>query len=237
MKKFFYFITIIALLPFSSALMQKRQSKDIEIQYAQIVQSTFLCDIVEDEFVPITTLPQTYFVIITGDTVQDYYPVNYLDIDGFVDKNHLEIVDFEPLNKFAQGEIKIKPEIDGNVNLREHASRDSNIITPVDNSNLNMIYYGTVEGESIEQNNSWYYVRVKVNDEMHWGYMHSVNMLGQSIPDNVVIAVPPPDLGEEGSMDSAQPSQMSDTILYTIVAILCVPVLIIMLTLFKKKKK
>jgi len=264
MKKFILFLaTIASLSPFgvsSKTSSTNRASTDDAIQYAQIITETYLYKKDDDDtFSKISTLPASYFVALTGDMDSggdtnnssnsnndnsddensptddsQYIKASYLDIDGYVLASDIDIVDFEPVTKHFVGQIEINnPDISG-VNLRyvpDHSDAD-NIIDQITKQNTDLVYYGTVIGSKYNGSDTWYYVRTTLNGKVEHGYVYGANMQCTPIPENIIEAVPKHDEKDELS---TSPTPISDTTLYIVIAILCVPVVVIMTLMFKKK--
>lgn len=173
----------------------------------------------------ITTLPSGYFVIILGDGGEGSYRVSYLDIDGYISKGAVELVDYEPKYKYATATFSVNN--DGQpANIRstpDHTA--SNIVTSL-SPNSGGIYYGTVQGTALipEVGDLWYYVRYS-SQPYRYGYIYKSQVTVTPIEANVIERV------EEETPTTQTPSE---GISYVIVAALTIPAIIIMLFVFKK---
>jgi hypothetical protein len=246
MKSFLIIASIIlcaltlSLTP-SPVRVQENVPKDtapIRSEYAQITEETDLMQVVDGQWVSITSLPPTYFVEILGEPIDSHYPIGYFDLHGYVRGALINKVDYEPVTKFAQGGININDEISGGVNLRRtpYNTSPDNIAVVIPHDTTDILYYGTRRGSTVRpQSNTWYYVRARVDGQLYWGYVYSGIMTSQSIVDNVVERVPPPITPGPDTTSTA--ASMSSTTLYILIGVLSVPALLIMWLIFKKPAK
>lgn len=174
----------------------------------------------------ITSLPATYFVAITGQN-EFCYICSYLDIEGFVDKPEVEIVDFEPVYKYAKPTFTATNDTHP-VNIRSSPTKDGEILTKIPDGQIG-IYYGEVVGEQLIQGiDRWYYVRYG-NETVQHGYVYSTQVSVNDIPQNVIEKVKK---DEEKEL-----SIKTDALEGIFVVTLCIPAVIIMFIIFGGNKK
>lgn len=172
--------------------------------------------------VKITTLPATYFVLVIEETATDFH-VTYLDIEGFVDKNAVSAVDFEPVTKYAQP-LFFADNDTHSVNIRSLPSRSGEILATVPDGGSG-IYYGTTTGDALVGDiNEWYYVRF--GEGQIRGYVYAPQIRAASLADNIIEAVPKPDDEDEKIIGAS----VKDGIF---IAALCIPAVIIMFIVFR----
>lgn len=199
----------------------------------------------------ITTLPENYFVTILGDEDgEGFIPAAYYDLTGRVRAADVEKVDYEPKNKYALSAALTVANDGFDINVRsspDHAA-DNVIMTIPAQSGL--FFYGTTCGSTqIEAlGNRWYYVRLSVGDAAVRGYVYSLYVTAESVPENVIEPLPPadkpaavePGQGEnaeeeygESGYSSLAPTPAQETI---IIVALSLPIVIIMYLMFRAPK-
>lgn len=202
--------------------------------YAYMSEDCILYKIENSEYTPLVTLPKTYFVAIMKD-FDEYYQVNYLDITGFIKKTDLEIVDYEPVYKYASPSFT--PSNDGfGVNLRSAPMSSAAILLTIENTQT-ALYYGAISGEAINPalGDKWCYSRFTLDSVVHYGYVYRGHIRADEIPPNKIEKV------EKNPEPPGQilPSPPEFTSLASILFIvgLSVPAIVIMLLLFKRPPK
>lgn len=242
MKKFvsFLLILICAAAFFNSAFSFSRAEDNTVYAYIPATAAVYSRGLNGEVpvYEKITNLPATYFaaVLEEGETAEGYIKVSYLDISGYMKKSEIEICDYEPVTKYAQG--RITTSFDGqNVNLRQkpdHTAPD-NIICTIP-SGENLLYYGTVDGTALfpALGEVWYYVRYTNNGQDVRGYIYNAQGIAVKIENNVIEKVikpgpPTPD----PSVTDPQPL-MKDWMLAVFIICLCIPAVLIVILIFKK---
>jgi len=184
---------------------------------------------------PVTSLPQSYFALVTGEH-GEFYEVLFYDLTGFVRKNAVTKVDFEPVTKFATGTLNVITDANSiNIRLLPEVN-DTNIIGQASRGSQ-LVFYGTIQGTPPQghTNSTWYFIRfINSAHETAWGYIHAANVASNSIPPNniekVMVYADDPPVFNPGE------TLMPDYIMIITIVALCVPVAIIMLLIFKKPK-
>ncbi len=191
-----------------------------EIRYALINEGAELRD---GGGKVITSLPSTYFVAVTAESPDSYF-VSYLDLEGYVEKTAVEVVDYEPVTKYASPAFTADNDTHP-VNIRSTPTKNGTIIDSIPDGESG-IYYGNVTGdELIPTIDSWYYVRYGEGSKKY-GYVYSPQVKASPIADNVIEKVT--QRGEE-----KEPSVASDALEGIFIAALCIPAVIIMLIIFR----
>ena len=130
-------------------------------------------------FRPLTTLPASYYALMTEDYDIEYYRVTYYDLEGYVKKTDAALVDYEPTTKFASAALTVSADVTG-VNLRARPDHTADNILAEIKRGETLAYYGKVVGSSpiVSAGSEWYYVRYEGNDEMLKTDTASVTELG-----------------------------------------------------------
>ncbi len=172
----------------------------------------------------VTTLPATYFVILLSE--DEVLKVSYKDVTGYMNKADVEIVDYEPVTKFANGSFTVNN--DGYpVKLRSMPLSNSPVISEIP-SGKSGFYYGDAQGDAIIEKvgSLWHFVSYTDADGIKTGYVYSSQVTVTTIPPNVIEKVEHDDKGE----DLSSPVNNTDIFL---IACLCVPSVLIMYLVFR----
>lgn len=175
--------------------------------------------------VAITTLPQTYFVIILGED-EGVYHVSYRDVSGYT--TGIEAVDFEPKTKHAEASFTTSN--DGYpVKLRLSPSGESEVLCEIPNGKSGY-YYGEASGSPlIEQvGDKWYYV--SYGEQSILGYVYSSQVRVSEIHPNIIEKIE-----REESEEASSP--LSDDTDFILIALLCVPAVLITYLAFSDKTR
>ncbi len=214
---------LIASLIFSSSLRLTIAPNNVT--YAYLPRDVAIYDFIGGEYHEICTLPKTYFVSLTGETDDGFFLANYLDLNGFVRSRDVEVVDYEPQNKYHSQSGVIKNEGLG-ANVRIDASINAEILLTLAENSVVRIYgyrYGTnANGEKIK----WSYVR----DGDTFGYVNSNHMLIDEIAKNEIVKVPKPN--DYSYVEKATINKPTEIIL---IICLSVPVAVLTILAFRKK--
>ena len=184
----------------------------------------------------ITSLPQTYFAHVTG-TVGDFFNVIFYDLTGFIRQNAVTKVDFEPITKFATGNLSVMR--GGTVPIFSrptHLEASAIFYTPRGASH---IFYGTISGSipyRTEEGYTWYFIRfLNSSGQNEWGYVHSSNVNSSVIPPNdvqkVMIYAP------EEPIFTPPEFNFPPYLTVVFIVALCIPAILVMFLIFKKPKK
>lgn len=236
------FAALFALLPLFPT--QKPQcARAAALSYALIVDDAVLYS--DEGKTAVTTLPATYFAVVLGEAENGYVSVSYLDLAGKVEKDKLTVVDYEPRYKYADGSLKLNN--DGhNVRVRSTPDHKNGEVVGDLSDGETLLYYGTVAGTAqvAAIGSEWFFVRFTDGGETKHGYVYSLYVTANPIPENVIEPLPAPNPEPEPSIepenndgqqtDGFSLSKNGEAI--TIVA-LCLPVIVVTYLLFRKPKK
>lgn len=197
-----------------------------DLSYAQILSgATLYSD--EALTLPITSLPETYFVLIIseGDTVSR---VSYLNLNGFIDNSTIERCDFTPKYKYAEATLTLTND-GGIINIRSAPDHTADNVSEKLTDGTTLEYYGSVTGSTQNQiiGDLWYAVRLSGGK---LGYVYSLYAVASPIPDNVIEAEPEPEYDSP-----TQALVVDEQSSYFLIGALCMPVIVITYLLFKQK--
>ena len=237
MKKFLAVILYLTLLTFPPQNQNLNAVKAVELSYAQIGENAILYTLSGDDYIPITSLPDTYFVIVLS-TDSQFVKVSYLDIEGYVNASEITPVDFIPKYKYASANLIVSN--DGHpVNFRQSPSIENNILCTVP-SGSEIFYYGSVFGDvqNVNIGNLWYYARISTPDgKTVRGYIYSLYAQADEITPNIIEPeiIPP----KEQPKDQLTATIFSTTQTREIVIIvsLCLPVFGLTYLIFRREKR
>lgn len=177
---------------------------------------------------PITTLPATYFVIVLSED-DEVFKVNYKDVVGYA--KNIEVVDYEPVTKYAASSFEVSN--DGYpTKLRAQPSDKSEILIEIP-PNKGGYYYGDAEGSALvpDVGGKWHYVSYDDGDKTYYGYVYASQVKVDKISANVIEKV---EHNNEGEEISSSPVNNTD---FLLIAILCVPSVLIMYLIFRDREK
>jgi|GEM_PF-1048039 len=223
------------------------------LDYGIIKSEAVLMGKNDGAYFPITTLPENYFAVLLGEADENgYIPVSYLDVTGYLKRDAVEAVDYEPKYKYAENN-SLTVENDGHpVNVRSSPDHTlDNVITEAP-AGSKLYYYGTSSGTAQVEvlGDAWYYVKVVSDGETKRGYVYSLYVKAEPIPENVIEKVEPTADNTDESLDPGKDSStetpgekdpdgftLTSTREIIIVISLCLPVILIMYLLFKQPPK
>jgi len=239
-----FFAAMVALLSVCSVSSSPRQAEAAVLSYALIKGGAVLYS--DDGKTAVTALPENYFAVVLGESENGYTSVSYLDLAGKVESDKLTAVDYEPRYKFAEGSLKLTN--DGhNVRVRSTPDHEYGEIVGDLPDGETLFYYGTAVGSAqvAALGSEWYFVRFPADGETRRGYVYSLYVAAEPIPENVIEALPAPEPdpgaeqdvtpdGENSDNDSSPLTRNGEAI--TIVA-LCLPVIVVTYLPFRKPPK
>ncbi len=241
--RIFALLAAFLALLLSFSLKKPPCARAAALSYALIGDDAVLYS--DDGKTAVTTLPATYFAVILNKAENGYVSVSYLDLAGKVAADKLTVVDYEPRYKFAEGSLKLNN--DGhNVRVRSTPDHENGEVIGDLSDGETLLYYGTVAGSSqvAAIGNEWFFVRFTDGGETKRGYVYSLYVAADPIPENVIEPLPAPDPEPEPSLESENNdekqtdefslSKNGEAI--TIVA-LCLPVIVVTYLLFRKPEK
>ena len=167
-------------------------------QYARILPNTYLYNRDNGTFRPVTSLPIDYFVLVTDRTDPQFFAVAYHDLLGFVRRENVVLVDFEPVTKSAVG---ILSPFAGVLRVYLHSTPD-HTLTPIIliPSDATLHFYGTIEGTLAHPllGTNWFFVRYFDGTRAFFGYVYGgLVEVTTPIPPNIIEAVRDPNDGTE----------------------------------------
>ncbi|MCL2061242.1 MAG: hypothetical protein FWH03_01265 [Firmicutes bacterium] len=184
----------------------------------------------------VTTLPKTYFVLLTGEHNAEFYTAVYFDLNGYVRKSDVSRVDFEPVTKFANGGLTVTADVTG-INIRATPDHINGQVLGDLQRGATAVYYGTLAGSSpISGANEWFFIKTTLAGETVFGYVYAPYVTATPIPDNVIEKVLHIPENGGGSFEPPNP-EWPPYLTYVFVACLSIPAFLVMLLLFKKPEK
>ncbi len=112
-------------------------------------------------------IPYSYFVKVDY-VVDDFYKVTYKDLDGYVRKDSVTLMDGEPITPFANATFEIYVDFP----LCTNADKTSEILQLDESATIT--YYGTKTGEELQTgNNVWFFCSVQNDGVTEHGYVFS----------------------------------------------------------------
>ena len=206
------------------------------LSYALIGEGAILLG---EDFKPITSLPENYFVTLIGDD-EPYQKVSYLDIDGFISQKNLTKVDYEPKYKHHESATLTLSNDGHSVNIRSSPTSKEDNILAVFPSGQTLYYYGSVEGEPQFPlaGNEWYFVRFfDADGQKRHGYIYSLYAFAEPIQPNLI--EPVKNEQPQGSIEKEKAQTLILPVSKEVIIIiaLCIPVVIITYLLFRERKE
>lgn len=199
------------------------------VAYAYMPADTVLY---KDDGESICSLPATYFVVLADEEKNGKLAVSYLDIDGYVLASSVEIVDYEPVTKFASRTARVNN--DGMaVNLRQTPDSVSGTLLCSVPATAVLTVYGAKTGAELFDGagNTWQYVRyTPAGATPVYGYVYAPQLQCDPVVPNKIEKVekPQPPKVEESAttLDVSRAGQIA------LIAAMCVPAAVLMLVLF-----
>ena len=229
MKKIFFIfmsIFIFFLCPF-----QKNVRADSSNFYAKVTATGVQLCSSPSETSALFVLPYSYFVKVDY-IVDDYYKVIYKDVEGYVRRDRVTLMNGVPQVPFFDATYEIFVPF----GLYQSPSQTSSVITTLTNTDDKITYYGELAGQQVtSDNNIWYYSQVTISGEEQFGYVFSgvTDLLTQPVINNETFDIVSDDFLETPSSEFKNLS--TGTKIMLIVAI-SVPSLLILYFLIKPSK-
>lgn len=166
MKRFIIFLFIL-IIPFFSSSSQTYAAQEKEY-FAKITSNgVFLCE-TPNANSAIFEIPYSYFVKVEY-VVDDYFKVSYDNVQGYVKKDKVALMNGTPLNPYAKASFKIF------VEYKLYQSPYQNSLEVYDlTTNDALKFYGTMTGQPLtSKSNLWYYCSTVVDGTTFYGYVFS----------------------------------------------------------------
>lgn len=135
-------------------------------------------------------LPKTYFVVLTGSANEDFYSARYLNINGYVKKEHVQATESIPTTPFLDNlNFRVYAELSRNLMSEPNTtSATSKHIANIPLYSKNVTYYGKIVGETLIDGRTdiWYYCKFSANTD-YYGYVYSdfCDQFPETLPENV----------------------------------------------------
>ncbi len=203
------------------------------VQYALLPEDTVLYAAAADGYVPMFTMPRTYFVILLSADKNGYTSASWLDVTGFVETAKVEAVDYTPVTKYPTRNLTAANDRNP-VNIRSAPDHTAdNIIGAIPDGASAAVYGETTGSELIPQvGGLWYYVRYTENDRSVYGYVYSAQVAAEPVTENVI---------ERETPAAADPveedGELGASAKIGVIAALTVPAVIVMLLIFRPAPK
>lgn len=230
-----------AALLFSAALLSliwfvapargvaRAQSASGFVTYALLPHDAILYDAAQQ---PVCLLPASYYVVPEGSTAEGVTPVQYLDLRGYVRTADLQIVDYEPVQKFADRHAR--PQNDGMaVNLRSLPDAQNGALLATVPASATLTLYGAREGSELfaGAGNLWQYVRYDgASGGALYGYVYAAQLSCDPLTPNSGEKVTPPAVEPIDESPASLSVNKAGTV--ALIAAMCVPAGVLMLVLF-----
>lgn len=113
-------------------------------------------------------LPYSYFVKVTQ-VVDDYYKVAYKEVEGYVKKDKVKLMNGKPKQPYAEASFKIFVPYA----LYQSPTQDSTVNIPLSSSST-LNYFGSRKGQQVmSNNNTWFYASIMQEGKQTFGYIFS----------------------------------------------------------------
>lgn len=159
------FITLF--LSFYNSASTNAENKQ---EYYAKVQSTGvnLCT-TPSESSAIFEIPYSYFVKVEY-IVDDYYKVIYKDVEGYVKRDKVKLMNGTPQTPYANATFKLFVPY----SIYQSPTQSSTKTLEQLDTTTTIEYYGTINGQQVmSDNNVWYYSSATVNGQKFYGYIFS----------------------------------------------------------------
>lgn len=141
---------------------------DSNTYYAKVKNSGVMFCALPSENSALFEIPSTYFVKFDYVT-NDYYHVFYGNIDGYVRKDKVTLMNGTPRNPYFAPTYTLFTEY----SMYEQPIKSSTEVAKLSES-ASLTYYGKKSGQVLSKNNStWYYSSVEVDGTQKFGYVFS----------------------------------------------------------------
>lgn len=161
--KFFSIIFIFSIFSTNSVMANNERDYFAKVQNV----GTYLCSM-PSETSAIFEIPATYFVKVNS-VVDDYFKVTYQDIEGYVKKDAVKLMDGIPTMPFANATFKLFVPYA----IYQQPDQTSISSSTIDTTST-LVYYGTKIGQQVSSNNNlWYYCKWETNGVVERGYIFS----------------------------------------------------------------
>ena len=166
MKKILYLFLFLLLINCNQVNFAKAETDSV--YYGKIKnEETYFCSSPNSSSA-MFLLPYSYFVYVVS-IDGDFYEVNYQDLNGYVRKSDVTLMQGQPNNPYANATFTNYVEY----SLYESPTTSSNSVQSFD-KNQSFNFYGSISGEEVSNwSDVWYYASITQNGVTYRGYIYS----------------------------------------------------------------
>lgn len=218
---------------------------ETETFYARIIQddcNLYISPVDVDDYTNVLfVLPKTYFVQLIDNAGNDFFKVKYKSFFGYVKKDKVQTVVGTPQTPYLD-DLNFRVFADLSRDMRSCPSTkngSANQIVYIPSLSRNLVYYGTISGESLIDGRTdvWYYCKYTAEQD-YYGYIYSdfCDELQTPLPSNTETLeyTTAPNFNISQSEQTALPLENKTTGI--IIAILSIPACLFVYLLFKSSK-
>lgn len=161
----------------ASNIIYRNYADSTQKYYAQVTNSSTSFYSSANEGSELFCIPYSYYVEITDNANNGYYPARYNNISGFVKSASVQCVSDQPSSPFAM-ETNFRILATQSAELRTEPSRlggNSTLICQLPLYETNFTYYGTKQGEEVVSllGEEWFYCAYTYNNTNLFGYVYA----------------------------------------------------------------
>lgn len=141
--------------------------------YAKITNNAYFYKEANDT-TPLFQVPNSYFVLLTGDAGEDFYSAKYGNCLGFVKKTEVTPMDGTPEKPYATI-FNFRVTSMSGLALMSEATFESEELITVDFLEDDLFFYGNLQGQEFFSNSTdiWHYCSYTKNNKNYYGYLFS----------------------------------------------------------------
>ncbi len=227
------FLSIFTLIFLTPSPVRITSFADVKTYYAKVNDGVyFYSSPIKSEQYKLFEIPSSYYVLLLGNSNDDFYKAKYSNVEGFVIKTSVTPVEETPNYPYANTSFRIFTD----TNLYSEPNSNLSITTLPALTDITT-FYGKISGDELlpKSTDIWYYCRYKFNENYYTGYVFSYYCdLKNDIVQNTELYTPV--TGDIFKEEEPLPIQNSSSLTTILVVICCVvPCLIVILLLLKKK--
>ena len=168
MKKIMFLIFQICLLSAIFLPTNFASAEDSKTYYAKVQSSGIKFCSTPAESSALFEIPTSYFVKVEY-VVDDFFKVSYKDVEGYVKKDKVSLMDGTPTNPYVSSQFSLFTPFA----LYETPYSSSQVQANL-TKNMSLDYYGIKGGEEYsDRNTTWYYCSAEIDGEKVFGYVFS----------------------------------------------------------------
>lgn len=168
----YLFPLFLALLSFNQPSLAKANSS--LSYYAKVMTSGVYFYHSQNDAGKQFEIPQSYFVLLTGDASEEFYSAKYGNRIGFVKKNEVSPMDGSPKSPFATN-FNFRITSMSGLPLFKEATFESEEVASLQFLEDDIYFYGNFQGQEFFENSTdiWYYCSYTKNNKTEFGYVFS----------------------------------------------------------------